>query len=68
MSKPRLEGFQKPLDDGKRKQVRIAVIRTGDGGALCSCGAPFTQRRKKPRDEAIQKHVNKKHGGQALWL
>lgn len=65
---PRLAGFQKPLDDGKRKQVRVAVISQGDTAAQCSCGAAFTQQRAKVREAAIQAHLDKKHGGTGLWL
>ena len=73
MSKHRMSGFQKPLDNGQRKSVRIATIRSGetDQGhkyAECSCGKPFIQKRDKARDAAIQAHLNKKHGGQGLWL
>lgn len=76
MSKPkhhRLDGFQKPLDSGQRRKVRVAVIRTGetDGGtkfAECSCGKPFVQKRDKVRETAIQAHLDKKHGGRGLWL
>lgn len=73
MSKRRLSGFQKPLDDGKRRQVRIAVVTQGqtDQGAKfaeCSCGAPFVQKRDKVRENAIQAHLDRKHGGHGLWL
>lgn len=68
MSKPRMGGFQKPLDDGKRKPVRVAVITTGDGHAQCSCGAVFTQSRDKVREDAIDKHLNKKHNGGGIRL
>lgn len=73
MSKQRMSGFQKPIDSGERREVRVAVIRSGetDQGvrfAECSCGAPFTQRRDKVRESAIQAHLDKKHGGRGMWL
>jgi len=73
MATQRQEGFQKPIDDGKRKDVRLAIIRTGqtDGGvefSSCSCGQPFSQRRDKVREKAIDAHIKKKHGGRAVWL
>lgn len=73
MPKARLDGFRKPLDTGQRKKVRLARISQGqtDGGikfAQCSCGAPFTQRRDKVRDAAIDKHVKTKHNGMAVWI
>lgn len=73
MAKPRMEGFQKPADSGQRKKVRVAVIRTvtrGDGSQFvaCSCGQPFLQQREKPRNAAIDRHIQTKHDGQAMWL
>lgn len=67
MSK-RLEGFQKPIDSGKRTPVSMAIVTQGDGYAKCSCGQPFVQHRQKVREDAIQRHLNKKHGGQGLWM
>lgn len=71
--KHRLDGFQKRIDAGERKNVKIAVIRQGetDKGfayAECSCGQPFTHQRKKARENSIQRHLDKKHGGRGLWL
>lgn len=68
-----LGGFQKPLDRGTRRKVKIAVIRTTeteDGTRIvtCSCGRPFLHRRDKAREKAIAAHVDRRHGGQAMWL
>jgi hypothetical protein len=73
MSRPATQGFQKPIDTGKRKRVRIAVISYGQtedgrGYAQCSCGAPFTQPREKVREDAIDRHINRRHGGQGIRL
>lgn len=59
---------QGKIDDGKRVEVGIAVINQGDGCAQCSCGQPFIQPRRKVREDAIQRHLDEKHGGQGLWL
>lgn len=67
--KQRMAGFQKPLDDGKRKKVGLAIINYGDKGyAICSCGQAFTQRREKVREDAIDRHLAKKHGGRGMRL
>jgi hypothetical protein len=68
--KKRLDGFQKPLDDGKRVEVRLARISYSDDGrvAACSCGKPFTQRREKVREDAIDRHLMEKHDGRGFRL
>lgn len=68
MTRPATHGFQKPLDDGKRKDVNIAIITYGDGYAQCSCGQPFTHRREKVREDRIDAHLDNKHGGQGIRL
>jgi len=72
MDRPTTQGFQKPLDSGQRKKVGLAVISYGTAGALgfaqCSCGKPFTQRREKVREDAIDRHLAEKHGGRGIRL
>lgn len=63
-----MKGFQKPLDDGTRKDVRIATISKGEGYHICSCGSIFTHAKPKTQEKMASKHVDKKHHGQALWL
>lgn len=68
----RLSGFQKPLDDGKRKKVKMPVVRYGKVGdrefAECSCGKPFTHPREKVREDAIDRHFLIKHNGRGIRL
>lgn len=68
--KQRREGFRKPIDDGKRIPVGLAVINYDPetGFALCSCGKPFIQRREKVREDAIDRHLNSKHNGRGIRL
>lgn len=72
MERPETAGFRKPIDSGKRVEVGLAVITygvVGDRGyASCSCGQPFTQRRTKVREDAIDKHLNEKHAGRGIRL
>lgn len=67
-----MDGFQKPLRGGERKNVKIAIISSGEtengyAYAECSCGEPFIHRREKVRDAQIERHVSKKHGGRVIW-
>lgn len=72
MRRPETRGFQKPIDPGKRRQVGLAVISYGevDGRAFaaCSCGQPFTHPREKVRENAIDKHIAKRHNGRGIRL
>lgn len=70
MTKTRMSGFQKPIDDGSRKAVGLAKIRYSKetGITSCSCGQPFTQRRAKVREDAIDRHIAKKHKGKGIRL
>lgn len=68
-TKPRLSGFQKPVDDGKRRQVGLGVVKHHDDGiSRCSCGQPFMHERIKVRENAIQRHFDKKHNGRGIIL
>ena len=66
MPRQRMEGFQKPLDSGRRKEVGLAVITLGENYAMCSCGKPFTQQRERVREDAIDRHLDRKHGGRGI--
>lgn len=72
MTRPATKGFQKPLDNGKRREVGLAVVTSGEingrGFSECSCGKPFTQARAKVREDAIDRHLNEKHGGRGIRL
>jgi hypothetical protein len=70
--KTRLSGFQRPADEGKRRDVGLAVITYGAEGVLvaatCSCGWLGWHRRDKVLEDKIDKHLNKKHDGRGLRL
>lgn len=74
MSRPDTFGFQKPLRPQKMgrarratkpKPVGMAIISyVGPGAAACSCeGWTYRHQREKVLEDAIDKHLNKKHGG-----
>lgn len=60
------------LDTGKRRQVGLAVVNYGEANgrsyAVCSCGQPFTQAREKVREDAIDRHFERKHAGRGIRI
>lgn len=68
MVKPVMSGFQKPLDSGKRVEVRIPIIRTEGGVTTCSCGWATQHRRLKVAEDRAETHLAKKHSGEGIWL
>ncbi len=69
MTRPATEGFRKPFRPGKVREVRVAVIsRTDSGAVVCSCGWRHSMARLKVLDDAVDRHVEKRHGGQGLRL
>lgn len=64
----RMEGFQKPLDDGKRMNVSMAVMNIGQCIASCSCGWSFQHLRQKVVEDKADRHGAKKHDGRMLWM
>lgn len=66
--KTRMAGFQKPLNPDKKKSVGLAIVRTADERAVCSCGQSFAHRRDKVREEWIDRHIDRKHAGMGVRL
>lgn len=64
----RLEGFQKPVTRGNSKPVRLAVVSQTGGLATCNCGWAYVHNRDKIRENAIDRHLLKRHGGQGIRL
>jgi len=51
------------------REVTLAFIRTTGDTIHCSCnGWLKTHPRKKVRENAAQRHLDKKHGGAGAWL
>ena len=69
-----MEGFQKPetQDHLKRSKPtewgnpRMARISYGDGFAACSCGWSKAHKRAKVLEDAIDRHLAKRHEGRGL--
>lgn len=62
-----MEGFQKPAT-AETKPVGLAIVRTIDERATCSCGQSFAHKRDKVREDWIDKHINRKHHGTGIRL
>lgn len=69
-NRPATSDRRKPVVDRRPKPVAIAMITEPYDGALaCSCeGFATTHRRRAVREDKAQRHVDRKHGGQAVWL
>lgn len=74
--RPETRGFQKPLrvQNGRRasktKAVGLAVVSYVSATvAACSCeGWVGAYHREKLLEDAIDRHINKKHGGRGIRL
>lgn len=61
-------GFQKPASAPGAKQVNLARISYENGWAKCSCGWAFGHLREKVREDAVDRHINKRHAGRGIRL
>lgn len=71
VTKKRMEGFQKPLGNpANTRSVGLARITyVSDNTAECSCGGwAASHPRRKVLEDAIDRHLNKKHGGRGIRL
>jgi hypothetical protein len=68
-TKQRGTGFQKRLRPEDAKPVGLAVISYSDIGAVCSCGGwSYIHRRRKVLEDAIDRHLTKRHDGRGIRL
>lgn len=62
-----LRGFQKPLKPHEwRTDIGLAIINYDGRAAMCSCGWRFYHAREKVRENAIDRHLNKRHNGRGI--
>jgi len=66
--KQRGAGFQKPLSPEACSPVKVPVLRTNGETITVNCGWAKQHPRKKVREDAAQRHLDKKHGGRGMWL
>lgn len=67
-TKTRGAGFQKRTKPPKFKNVGLARITYAAGHAECSCGWTFGHSREKVREDAVDRHLQKRHAGRGIRL
>lgn len=50
------------------KDVRLAVVSYANDSANCSCGWQYRHAREKVRENAIDRHFEKRHEGKGIRL
>lgn len=68
MSERRLAGFQKRTRPEDYKEVGLARISYEGAETFCSCGWSYGHSRDKVREDAIDKHLAKRHEGRGIRL
>lgn len=69
MPKQRGAGFQKRVKPQQYKSVGLARISYHeDGHVECSCSWSNSHSRDKVREDAIDRHLAKRHGGRGIRL
>lgn len=60
-------GFQKRVRPEDGRDVRMAVVSTEGITAVCSCkGWTYSHQRSKVREDAVDRHLAKRHHGRGL--
>lgn len=52
----------------KAGKTTLARVVQREGYAECSCGWAKVHKRDKVVGDAAERHVNKAHGGRAIWM
>lgn len=67
-NRPEVKDRQAPLAQPST-EVGLARISQDERGAVaCSCGWLKIHARQKVREDAAERHLNRKHGGMGIWL
>ena len=69
--RPATYGFQKPQVTQPRRagKTSLGVITENENGLACSCGGFATSHpRAKVRGDKAERHLNKVHNGQGMWI
>lgn len=61
-------GFQKRTRPERWRDVRLAVVTYDSMGAVCSCGWRNTSARAKVLEDAIDRHLAKRHERRGIRL
>lgn len=62
-------GFQKRTPPHEWGSPRVAMVKyAATGGASCSCGWYSPHKRRKVLDDAIDRHLERRHQGKGVRL
>jgi hypothetical protein len=67
-TRQRMKGFQKPKTSHYKKVGLARISYHSDGHVECSCGWTNGHSRSKVREDAIDRHLVKQHGGRGIRL
>lgn len=68
-ARPPTRDRQPKVQQAGGRTVRVPVISTEGSTTACSCGGwAKTHPRQKVREDAADRHLDRKHGGRGLWL
>lgn len=72
MSRPALPARKvsrnRKVGQAKRQPVKMAIIRSEGALITCSCGWAGSHVRDKVREDKAQRHLDKRHQGEGMWL
>lgn len=74
MSRPALPAHRVSRNSKMRadqfKAVRVAIVKHEHEAPVisCSCGWLYMHERVKVRENAAQRHLDKRHGGVGMWM
>ena len=69
MARLRMAGFQKPEKVVGTKKVSVGVVSYQTAQSVrCNCAWTYKHQRNKVLEDAIDKHIRTKHGGQGFRM
>lgn len=69
MARLRMAGFQKPEKEPVRRGFSVGVVAyTSEQSVRCNCRWTYKHQRNKVLEDAIDKHIRTKHGGQGFRM
>ena len=69
MREDRFQKLSAPDPELQNSMARItSYVHEDPSRILCSCGWAYRHPRTKVRENAAERHVNKRHGGRSIWF
>jgi hypothetical protein len=60
--------LQRKLKPHQWRDVKLAMVQQSGVEASCSCGWSYSHPRRKVREDAIDRHFEKRHQGRGIRL